>query len=130
MLKLLSLEIVVGHIFLITYMCVCFLGQLHVISNNILKQLIIPEYHMGVYQKGGSNANGRTWIFDISHDCVRKVVPEKIKQCFFLAYICIFLILMLTSYRSRTLVRIDFHQQLHPRSHYALDDILQGIVRI
>ena len=28
-----------------------------------------------------SNANGRTSIFDVSHDYVKKVVPER-KQCF------------------------------------------------
>ena len=46
-----------------------------------LKQLIIPEYHMGVYHKVGYNANGRTSIFDVSHDYVKNVVPER-KQCF------------------------------------------------
>ena len=51
------------------------------IANSILKQTIIQEYHTGVYQKGGSNANGRTLIFDVSHDYVKKVVPER-KQCF------------------------------------------------
>ena len=53
-----------SHIFL----CACFLWQLLVITNSILKQLIIPEYHMGVYHKWGSNANGRPAIFDVSHD--------------------------------------------------------------
>ena len=52
------------------------------IANSILKQLIIPEYHTGVYHKGSSNANGRTSIFDVSNDYVKKVVPER-KQCFF-----------------------------------------------
>ena len=36
---------------------------------------------MGVYHKWGSNANGRPAIFDVSHDFVKKVVPER-KQCF------------------------------------------------
>ena len=51
------------------------------IANRILKQLIIPEYHTGVYHKGSSNANGRTLIADVSHDYVKKVVPER-KRCF------------------------------------------------
>ena len=45
------------------YICACFLRQLLVITNNILKQLIIPDYYIGVYQKGGSIANGKTSIF-------------------------------------------------------------------
>ena len=65
--------------------------------------------------KGGSNAHSRTSIFDVSHDYVKKVVPERK-----LADV-IFLKLILTSYRSRTLVRINFHQHLHPKPHYALD---------
>ena len=51
------------------------------IANSILKQVIIPEYRMWVYSKGGSNANGRTSIFDVRHDYVKKVVPER-KRCF------------------------------------------------
>ena len=51
------------------------------LANSIFKQLSIPEYHTGVYHKGGSNANGRPLIFDDSHDYVQKVVPER-KQCF------------------------------------------------
>ena len=47
------------------------------IANSILKQLIIPEYHTGVNHKGGSNANGRISIFDVSHDYVKKVAPER-----------------------------------------------------
>ena len=35
---------------------------------------------MEVYHKGGSNANGRTSIFNVNHDYVKKVVPER-KQC-------------------------------------------------
>ena len=31
------------------------------IANSILKQLTISEYHMGVYYKGGSNSNGKTY---------------------------------------------------------------------
>ena len=46
-----------------------------------LKQLIIPEYYIGAYHKGGSYAIGRTWIFDVSHNYVTKVVPGR-KQCF------------------------------------------------
>ena len=86
------------------------------IAKSILKQLIIPEYPMGVYHKGGSNANGRNSIFDISHDYVKKVVPER-KRFVFLANV----ILISTSCRSRTLVRISFHQQLNSNPHYALD---------
>ena len=63
------------------YMCACLLKQLLVCENSILKQLIIPEHHMEVYHKGGSNANDRTSIFDVSHDYVKKVVRERI-QCF------------------------------------------------
>ena len=77
------------------YICVCFLRQLLIIANSILKQLIIPEYHMGVYHKGGSNANDRSSIFDVSHDNFKKVVPEG-KQCFFLGNV-IFLVLILAS---------------------------------
>ena len=44
-----------------------FLMQLLVIAISTLKQLIIPEYHMGVYHKGGRNANDRTSKFDVSH---------------------------------------------------------------
>ena len=89
------------------------------IANSILKQLIIPEYHMEVYYKGGSNANGRTSAFDVSHYQVKTVVPER-KQCFS-SKSHIFYILILSSYSSRTLVRISFHQQLHPKPHYEFD---------
>ena len=44
------------------------------IANDLLKQLIIPEYNTGVYHKGGINTNGRTSIYDISHDDVKKVL--------------------------------------------------------
>ena len=49
------------------------------IANNILKQLTISEYHMGVYHKGGINSNGKTLIFDASHyyvktSCARKKI--------------------------------------------------------
>ena len=36
---------------------------------------------MGVYHKGGNNADERTLIFDVSHDDVKNVVPER-KQRF------------------------------------------------
>ena len=72
---------IVGHIFLMKYMCACLLEQLLVRENSILKQLIIPEQHMGVYHKGGGNANDRTSIFDVSHDYVKKFVRERM-QCF------------------------------------------------
>ena len=58
------------------------------IASSILKHIVILEYHTGVYHKGGSNANGRTSIFDVSHyfdvsyDYVKKVVPER-KLCIF-----------------------------------------------
>ena len=71
------------------YIWACFPRQLLVLANRILKQLSIPEYYMGVYHKGGSNANGRTSILDASHDYVKKVVPERS------------LILILTSYRTQ-----------------------------
>ena len=51
------------------------------------KQYNIPEYHTGVYHKGGRNANGRSSIFevsyyfDVSHDYVMKVMLNR-KQCF------------------------------------------------
>ena len=77
------------------------------IAISTLKQLIILEHHIGVYHKGGRNANGRPSIFGVSNDFVKKVVFER-KQCFFLAN-AIILILILTSYRSRTLVRLSFH---------------------
>ena len=32
---------------------------------------------MGVYHKGGGNVNGRTSIFDVSHDQVKTVVSER-----------------------------------------------------
>ena len=67
----------VCHIFLMKYISALFLMQLFVIANSTLKQLIIPEYHMGVYLKGGSNANGRTSIFVVSHDYVKAVVSER-----------------------------------------------------
>ena len=51
----------------------CFL----VIAYSILNQLVFQEYNMGVYNKRGSNANGRTLIFDVSNDYVKKVVPER-----------------------------------------------------
>ena len=51
------------------------------IANSILNQFIIPEYHMGVYHKGCDNANDINSIFDVSHDYVKKVVPER-KHCF------------------------------------------------
>ena len=40
--------------------------QLLVMANSILKQLITSEYHMRGYNKGGSNANGKTSIVDVS----------------------------------------------------------------
>ena len=76
-----SCHMIVCHIYLINYINALFLRQLPVIANNTLKQLIIPEYHIGVYYKGNSNANGRTSIFDASHDYVKKVVSKR-KQCF------------------------------------------------
>ena len=76
-----SCHVIVGHIFLLKYICTCFLGHLLVIANSILKQLIILEHHMEVYNKGGSNANGRTSIFDVSYYQEKKIVPER-KQCF------------------------------------------------
>ena len=51
------------------------------IVNSILNQFIIPEYYMGVNHKGDSNANDINSIFDVSHDYVKKVVPER-KHCF------------------------------------------------
>ena len=51
------------------------------IANIILKQLFIPEYHIGVNHKWGSNANGKTSIFALSNEYLKKVVPER-KQCF------------------------------------------------
>ena len=106
------------------YTCACFPRQLLVIENSILKQLIIHECHMGVYYKDGSNEHSRTSIFDVSHDYVKKVVPERK-----LADV-IFLKLILTSYRSRAVVRINFHQQLHPQPHYALNipDVVIGSI--
>ena len=85
------------------------------IATNDLKQLIIPECHIGVYHNGGINAKGRNPMFDGRQDNVKKVVT-KIKM-FFLAYV-IFPVLILTRYRSRTLVRISLYQQLHPKSQY------------
>ena len=76
-----SSHVIVGLMFRLKYISACFLWQLLVIANSILKQIIIPEYHMGVYHKGGINANGRTSIFDVSHSQVKKVVSER-KQCF------------------------------------------------
>ena len=52
------------------------------IANNDLKQLIIPECHIGVYHNGGINANGRNSMFDGSQDYVKKVVT-KIKMIIF-----------------------------------------------
>ena len=96
------------------------------IANNDVKQLIIPECYIGVYHNGGINANGRISMFTGSQDYV-KIVGTKIKKN--LAYV-IFPVLILTRYRSRTLVRISLHQQLHPKSHYTFDipDVLQGSI--
>ena len=55
-------------------------------------------------------ANGRTSIFDVSYDFVKKGVFER-KQCFFLAN-AITLILILTSYRSRALVRFSMSKPI------------------
>ena len=89
------------------------------IANNDLKQLIIPECHFRVYHNGGINANGRNSRVDDRQDYVKKVVTKTIiKQ--FLVYV-IFPVLILTRYRSRTLVRISLYQQLHPKSHYTFD---------
>ena len=52
--------------------------------NRTLKQLIIPENYMGIYY---------TWIFDISHGYLKKVLPERKEMFFFLANV-IFLILI------------------------------------
>ena len=57
--------------------------QLLVIANCTFKQLIIPEYHMGVYHKGGRHSNDRTSIFEVSQGFVKKVSSEK-KNAFFL----------------------------------------------
>ena len=62
-----SCHVIVSHIFLMKYICIYFLRQL------TLKQLIIPEYHMGVYHKRGSKANGKTSIFNVSHDYAKKL---------------------------------------------------------
>ena len=59
------------------------------IANNDLKQLIIPECHIGVYHNRGINANGRNEIFDDRQDCVKKVVTKikkNIKHMSFLPY--------------------------------------------
>ena len=100
--------------------CACFPMQLLVIANIILKQLINPEYHMRVDRKWGSNANGKTSIFDVSYDYMyveKKMCP---KEKNFLASVKL-LIEILTSFCSRILVRIRFHQQLHPKPYYAFD---------
>ena len=74
---------------------------------------------MGVYHKGGSNANDKTSIFDVHHDYAKKrLCPNE--YIFFLASFII-LILRLTNYCLRTLVRISFQQQLHSKPNYALD---------
>ena len=72
---------------------------------------------MGVNHKAGSNADGRFSIFAVSHDYEKTLCPEKNKV--FLAN-AIFLILIFTRKRSRTLSRINCHQHLHPKPHYAL----------
>ena len=72
---------------------------------------------MGVYHKGGSNADDRTSIFDVSHDYEKTLCPKE--NNVFLAN-AIFLILKFTRNRSRTLVWINCHQQLLPKPHYAL----------
>ena len=73
-----SCHVILCHIFLMKYICACFLRQLLVITNNILKQLIIPDYYIGVYQKGGSIANGKTSIFvGMTIFFLKKVVPER-----------------------------------------------------
>ena len=72
-----SCHAIVGPIFLIKYICAWFFRQQLEIASSILKQQLILEYHIGVYQKGGSNAIGRNSIFDVSHDYVKKVVPER-----------------------------------------------------
>ena len=41
------------------YICACFLRQLLVIANSILKKLIIPGNLKGVYHKGDSNVNDK-----------------------------------------------------------------------
>ena len=76
-----SCHVMVCHIFLKKYISTCFPRQRLVIAISTLKQLIILEHHIGVYHKGGRNANGRTSIFDVSHDFVKKFVFER-KQCF------------------------------------------------
>ena len=58
----------------------CVLRQLHIIANNDLKQLIIPECHIGVYHNGAINANGRNSMFDGRQDYVKKVVTKIIKK--------------------------------------------------
>ena len=90
------------------------------IANNNLKKLIIPECYIGVYHNGGINANGRNSMFDGRQDYVKKVVT-KIKMLFFFLTYVIFPVLILTRYRSRTLVRISLYQELHPKSHYTID---------
>ena len=76
-----SCHVIVCHILFRKYICTLFIMQQLVIASNTLKQLIIPEYYMGVYHKGDCNANVRTSIFDASHDYVKKGVSE-IKQRF------------------------------------------------
>ena len=36
---------------------------------------------MRKYHKGDNNANGRSSIFDVSNDCVKRFAPER-KKCF------------------------------------------------
>ena len=118
-----SCHVKVGYKFLMKHILACVLRQLRMIANNNLKQLIIPECHIGVYHNEDINVNGRNSMFDGRQNYVKKVVT-KIRM-FFLAYV-IFTVLILTSYHSRTLVRISLYQQIHPKSHYAFDipDIL------
>ena len=61
---------------------------------------------MGVNHKLGNNTNGINSIFNVSHEYVKKVVPER-KQSFSSRFHI--LVLALTNYCSRTLVRISFH---------------------
>ena len=101
-----SCHVIVCYILLMKYICALFNMQLFMIANSSLEQFIIPEYHMKVNHKVGSNTNGIHSIFNVSHEYVKNVVPER-KQS--LSSKCHILILALTHYISRTLVRISFH---------------------
>ena len=112
-----SCHVIVCHIFLTKYICRLFLVHLLMIANNTLKQVIIQEYNTVLYHKGMTDPRYLISVITLNETCSQKKTMFFLENNLILVNV-IFLILELARYRSRTLVWITFHKQLHPKPHY------------